>query len=151
MWFLSFLPEWLLTWFIHGVVIVGLFLTFGGALLKYVPIINSYAAVAKQIGIILLIGGIWFEGGLDVEMMYRAKVADLQAKVKVAEQQSKEANTNIDQKVAEKVKNIKDNVNVNAKGIEANRTSINAECKLSDTAWMLYNRASQNGVAGSTK
>jgi len=151
MWFLSFLPDWLLTSFIHGVVIVGLFLTFGGALLKYVPFVNSYAAIAKQIGVLILIGGIWFEGGLDVEMMYRAKIADLQAKVKVAEQQSKEANTNIEQKVAEKVKNIKDNVNVNAKGIEANRNSINAECKLSDTAWMLYNRASQNGVAGSTK
>ena len=151
MWFLSFLPDWLLTWVIHGVVILGLLLTFGGALLKYIPFVNAYAAVAKQIGILLLVGGVWFEGGLDVELSYRAKVADLQAKIEVAEQKSKDANVDIDKKVDEKVKNIKDNVNVNAKGIEANRVSINAECKLSDTAWMLYNRASQNGVSSSTK
>jgi hypothetical protein len=151
MWFLSFLPDWLLTWVIHGVVILGLLLTFGGALLKYIPFVNAYAAVAKQIGILLLVGGVWFEGGLDVELSYRAKVAEMQAKIEVAEQKSKDANVNIDNKVAEKLKNIKDNVNVNAKGIEANRSSINAECKLSDTAWMLYNRASQNGVSISTK
>lgn len=149
MWFLSFIPDWLLTWVVHGTVIVGLFLTFGGALLKYVPFISSYARFANTIGGVLLLIGVFFEGGLGVEMSYRAKIADLQAKVKVAEQQSKEANKVIDQKVNEKVKKIKDNVNVNAKGIEANRSNINAECKLSDDAWMWYNRASQNGVAGS--
>jgi hypothetical protein len=150
MWFLSFVPDWLLTWLIHGAVIVGLFLTFGGSLLKNVPIINSYAQFANTIGGILLLIGVYFEGGLGVEMSYRAKIADLQAKVKIAEQQSKEANAAIEQRVAERVKNIKDNVNVKAKGIEANRASINAECKLSDVAWMWYNRASQNDMAGGT-
>lgn len=151
MWFLSFIPDWLLTWVIHGVVVLGLFLSFGGSLLKFIPGISSYASIAKQFGIILLVIGVWFEGGIDVELSYRAKIAEMQAKIQIAEQQSKEANANIDKKVAEKIKNIKDNVNANAKGIEANRANINAECKLSDTAWMLYNRASQNGVARSTK
>ena len=150
MWFLSFLPDWLLTWAIHGSVVVGLFLIFGGSIIKRIPIINEYGSLANSVGSILLLVGIFFEGGLGVEMSYRAKIADLQAKVKVAEQQSKEANAAIDQKVAERVKNIKDNVNVKAKGIEANRTAINAECKLSDVAWLWYNRSTQDAVAGST-
>jgi hypothetical protein len=53
--------------------------------------------------------------------------------------------------VVETVKIIKENTNANNQAIEANRTAINSVCKLSDTAWMLYNRASQNGVAKSSK
>jgi hypothetical protein len=150
MWFLSFLPDWLLTWVIHGTVILGLFLTFGGILFKYIPVINSYAIIAKQLGILLLIIGVWFEGGLDVEMSYRAKIADLQSKIKVAEQKSKRVNEQIKTKVIEKVKIIKEQENVKMREIEKNRNSINADCKLSDDAWMWYNRASQNDLARST-
>ena len=80
MWFLSFIPDWLLTWIIHGAVIVGLFLTFGGSLLKNLPIIGPYASMSNQIGSIILLIGVFFEGGLGVEMMNRHKIAELQEK-----------------------------------------------------------------------
>jgi hypothetical protein len=97
----------------------------------------------------LFVVGLFLEGGLQTELAWREKVAELQAKIVIAQQQSKETNAKIEKKVAEKVKNIKDNVNANQQIIENNRASINAECKLSDTAWLLYNSASQNAVAGS--
>ena len=150
MWFLSFVPDWLLTWAVHGAVVVGLFLIFGGSLLKYFPFICSYARFANTIGGILLLIGVFFEGGLGVEMSYRAKIADLQSKIKVAEQQSKSVNKQIKTKVIEKVKIIKEQENVKMREIEKNRNSINADCKLSDDAWVWYNRASQNDLARST-
>ena len=150
MWFLSFLPDSFLQWFIHGLVFLGVVLSIIGFIGKNIPLISNYGLIIKSIGSIMLIVGIFFEGGLGVEMSYRARIAEMQKKVAIAEAKSKEANADIEKKVAAKVKNIKDNVNANRQKIEENRTAINADCKLSDTAWMLYNRASQNVMAGST-
>ena len=151
MWFLlSFVPDWFINYFVHiifGVGVVGIII---GAFLSKVPFVNQYGVLIKIVSNILFVVGLFLEGGLQTELAWREKVADLQKKIEIAQQQSKETNAKIEQKVAEKVKNIKDNVNANRQTIENNRASINAECKLSDTAWLLYNSASQNAVAGST-
>ena len=151
MWFLSFVPDWLLTWAIHGAIVVGLFLIFGGSLLKNLPIIGPYASMSNQIGSIVLLIGVFFEGGLGVEMMYRNKIADMQAKIKVAEQQSVEANVKLTDELNKKQNDIKDKVKQNGKDIQAQRQKIDAECRLSDTAWMLYNRSVDPKVSNSTR
>ena len=51
--------------------------------------------------------GVWLRGGYDVEMSWRAKVADVEAKIAIAEKQSQETNTVIEQKIVEKTKVIK--------------------------------------------
>jgi hypothetical protein len=138
---LSLIPDWILVTLIHGTVLLGLFLTFGSSLLKLLPVISPYAAIAKQVGIVLLVVGVFFEGGLAVEQSYRARIAEMQAKIKEAEVKSAQANEKLANEVSKNKQLIKEKVNQNAKDIEAQRQAINAECKLSDTAWMLYNRA----------
>jgi membrane-bound ClpP family serine protease len=146
-WILSLIPEWILVTLIHGTVVVGLVLTFCGGLLKLIPVINPYAAIAKQIGIVLLVIGVFFEGGLAVEQSYRARIAEMQAKIKEAEIQSAKANEKLAYEVSKNKELIKEKVNRNAKDIEAKREAINAECKLSDDAWVLYNRAVEPKVS----
>ena len=146
-WILSLIPEWILVTLIHGTVIVGLILTFCGGLLKFIPVINPYAAIAKQIGIVILVIGVFFEGGLAVEQSYRARIAEMQAKIKEAEIQSAKANEKLAYEVSKNKELIKEKVNRNAKDIEAKREAINAECKLSDDAWVLYNRAVEPKVS----
>ena len=141
MWVLSFLPDWILQWAIHGLVIIGLILTFVGSLVRFIPIIQPYAMVGKQVGIVLLIVGVFFEGGYATEMSWRAKVNELQAKIKEAEIKSVQANEKLANQVSKNKELIKEKVNANARDIDAKREAINAECKLSDDAWMLYNRA----------
>jgi Na+/phosphate symporter len=150
MWILSFLPDSFIFWIINLILVLGLIGTLSSFFIRFIPFLFPYATPIKITGIVLLVIGVWFRGGYDVEMAWRDRVNEMQAKIAVAEQKSKEANKEINKKVSDKIKNIKDNVNVNYQAIEANRNAINAECKLSDTAWMLYNRASQNAVAGST-
>ena len=147
MWFLSFIPDWILQWAIHGLVIVGLVLTFVGSLIRFIPVIQPYAMVGKQIGIVLLIVGVFFEGGYATEMSWRAKVNELQAKIKEAEIKSVQANEKLANQVSKNKELIKEKVNRNAKDIEAKREAINAECKLSDDAWVLYNRAVEPKVS----
>ena len=149
MWFLSFIPDWILQWAIHGLVILGLLLTFVGSLVRFIPIIQPYALVGRQLGIVLLVIGVFFEGGYATEMSYRARIAEMQAKIKEAEVKSAKANEKLAAEVSKNKELIKEKVNKNAKDIEAKREAINAECKLSDDAWVLYNRAVKNEVAGS--
>jgi hypothetical protein len=150
MWFfLSFLPDWFVSYFVHIIFGAGVIGIIAGAFLSKIPFISQYGVLIKIVSNILFVVGLFLEGGLQTELAWREKVAELQAKIVIAQQQSKETNAKIEQKVANKVKNIKDNVNANRQIIENNRASINAECKLSDTAWLLYNSASQNAVAGS--
>ena len=146
-WILSLMPEWILVTLIHGTVVVGLVLTFCGGLLKFIPVINPYAVIAKQIGIVLLVIGVFFEGGLAVEQSYRARIAEMQAKIKEAEIQSVKLNEKLTVEVSKNKELIKEKVNKNAKDIEAKREAINAECKLSDDAWVLYNRAIEPKVS----
>jgi hypothetical protein len=141
MWFLSFIPDWILQWAIHGLVILGLVLTFIGSLVKFIPVIQPYALVGRQLGIVLLVIGVFFEGGYATEMSYRARIAEMQAKIKEAEVKSAQVNEKLANEVSKNKELIKEKVNRNAKDIEAKREAINAECKLSDDAWMLYNRA----------
>jgi hypothetical protein len=151
MWFfLTFLPDWFVTYFVHLIFGAGVIGIVAGTFLSKVPFISQYGTLIKIVSNILFVVGLFLEGGLQTELAWREKVAELQAKIEIAQQQSKESNAKIEQKVADKVKTIKDNVNANRQIIEENRTSINAECKLSDTAWLLYNSASQNALAGST-
>ena len=137
MWFLSFIPDWILQWAIHGLVILGLVLTFIGSLVRFIPIIQPYALVGRQLGIVLLVVGVFFEGGYATEMSYRARIAEMQAKIKEAEVKSAKANEKLAAEVSKNKELIKEKVNRNAKDIEAKREAINAECKLSDDAWVL--------------
>jgi hypothetical protein len=150
MWFLSFIPDTLLQWIIHGTVLLGLLLTFFGGFIKYIPAIGPYGAIGKQIGIVLLVVGVFFEGGYATEMSYRARIAEMQAKIKEAEVKSAKANEKLAAEVNKNKELIKEKVNKNAKDIEAKREAINAECKLSDDAWVLYNRAVEPKVSRSS-
>jgi hypothetical protein len=150
MWFLSFIPDWILQWAIHGLVILGLLLTFVGSLVKFIPVIQPYALVGRQLGIVLLVVGVFFEGGYATEMSYRARIAEMQAKIKEAEVKSAKANEKLAAEVSKNKELIKEKVNKNAKDIEAKREAINAECKLSDDAWVLYNRAVEPKVSRSS-
>ena len=150
MWFLSFIPDWILQWAIHGLVILGLLLTFVGSLVKFIPVIQPYALVGRQLGIVLLVVGVFFEGGYATEMSYRARIAEMQAKIKEAEIKSAKVNEKLAAEVSKNKVLIKEKVNRNAKDIEAKREAINAECKLSDDAWVLYNRAVEPKVSRSS-
>jgi hypothetical protein len=150
MWFLSFIPDWILQWAIHGLVILGLLLTFVGSLVKFIPVIKPYALVGRQLGIVLLVVGVFFEGGYATEMSYRARIAEMQAKIKEAEIKSAKVNEKLAVEVSKNKVLIKEKVNRNAKDIEAKREAINAECKLSDDAWVLYNRAVEPKVSRSS-
>ena len=151
MWASLLFPDWVVTYFVHIVFAIGVIGTLVGTFLNKIPFINQYGMIIKSISVVLLIVGLYLEGGLQNEMAWRSKVAEYEKRIEAAQVASNEANVIIQEKVVETVKIIKENTNANNQAIEANSTAINSVCKLSYTAWMLYNRASQNGMANSYK
>lgn len=108
-WMMSLLPDSWLFWIYLSITVIGAFLYFGSKLLrwppfKWIPMIGQYPILSELLGIVLLVGGIFLFGGLATEMSWRDKVAQLEAKIAVAEQKSKDANTKLNEVVKSKVK-----------------------------------------------
>lgn len=144
MWFItSFLPDWLVTYFVHIVFITGLVGTFAASLVAKLPIIGNYGRLIQPIGMILLVVGIFLEGSWWNERGWQAKIAELQQKVQIAEQQSKDTNEKLDTALKEKTKVIKEKQIVIQEKIKEVQVKIDAECKVAPEAIQLLNDAAR--------
>ena len=106
-WMLNLIPDAMLNWVYWAIIAAGITGVLAGWLGKWIPFYGNYVKILQPVGIVLLVLGVWLRGGYDVEMSWRAKVAEAEARVAVAEQKSQETNTVIEQKVVEKTKVIK--------------------------------------------
>ena len=107
MWLLSFIPDSLISLIVHIIFAIGVIGFFVGSFASKFPFISAYGNVVKIIAGILLIAGLYFEGGIGVENEWRSKVAELEAKVALAEQQSAKENVRIVEKIVKKTEYIK--------------------------------------------
>ena len=87
--------------------LAGILLTTVAFFIKNIPVINQYRIPAQVLGIALLVVGVYWRGGYAIEMEWRARVAEVEAKVAAAEAQSKEANETIKTKVVTKIQIVK--------------------------------------------
>ena len=106
-WMLNLIPDAMLNWVYWAIIAAGITGVLAGWLGKWIPFYGNYVKILQPVGIVLLVLGVWLRGGYDVEMSWRAKVAEAEARIAVAEQKSQETNTVIEQKVVEKTKVIK--------------------------------------------
>ena len=106
-WMLNLIPDAMLNWVYWAIIAAGVTGVLAGWLGRWIPFYGNYVKILQPVGIVLLVLGVWLRGGYDTEMAWRAKVAEAEARVAVAEQQSKETNTVIEQKIVEKTKVIK--------------------------------------------
>ena len=139
MWILHFLPDSFLIYVINAICLAGLAATVLGFFLGWVPGIRNWKLPLQLLGIALLVAGVYFKGGYSTEMEWRERVAEVEAKVKVAETKAKEANTKVQEKIVTKIVKIKEKQQVVKERIQQNKEAINTECKLSDEAIAIYN------------
>jgi hypothetical protein len=108
MWLLHLLPDSLILFFTYcliGAGVVGLLVSW---LITFVPFINIYRKWIQIVSILLLVGGIYWYGGYSNEMLWRERVAKMEAKVAAAEAKSKDANNQIETKIVERTKVIRE-------------------------------------------
>jgi len=107
MWILHFLPDALILWICNIVLLAGILLTAAAFFIKRIPIINQYRTPAQVLGIALLVVGVYWRGGYAIEMEWRERVAEVEARVAAAEAASREENTKILTKVVTKTQIIR--------------------------------------------
>jgi hypothetical protein len=97
MWILQFLPDALILWFCNILLFAGMVLTVAGFFIHKIPfpIIYQYQLPFKIVGVLLLVLGVYFRGGYEIEMTWRERVAEVEARLKQAEAKSAEANEKI--------------------------------------------------------
>jgi hypothetical protein len=107
MWILHFLPDALILWICNIVLLAGILLTAAAFFIKRIPVINQYRIPAQVLGIALLVAGVYWRGGYAIEMEWRERVAEVEARVAAAEAKSAEENVKIVTKVVTKTQVIR--------------------------------------------
>jgi energy-coupling factor transporter transmembrane protein EcfT len=107
MWILHFLPDALILWICNIVLLAGILLTVTAFFIKRIPVINQYRIPAQVLGIALLVMGVYWRGGYAIEMEWRERVAEVEARVAAAEAKSAEENVKIITKVVTKTQVIR--------------------------------------------
>jgi hypothetical protein len=146
MFLLNFIPDALLIWIVNAILIAGIIGTvvafFFGFFVRYLPWIIPYRMLLQIVALVLLISGVYFKGGVGVEMSWRARVADMEAKVAKAEAESKTVNEKIKTVYVDKVRVVKETQVVIQEKIKTVEVKIDSQCKItSDTVDILNDAA----------
>jgi hypothetical protein len=108
MWILHLLPDAFIEWIVIIILIAGAVTTVAGFFVRFIPFVNTYRTPVQIAGILLLITGVYFEGGYSTEMAWRERVREAEAKVAQAEKLSAETNTQVITKFVTKTKIIRE-------------------------------------------
>jgi hypothetical protein len=144
MWLMHLLPDSLLQFFTHLIMLLGVILTTMGVFIRYFPILMQYSLPIKIIGGVLLILGVYFEGGYSVERIWRDKVAELQVKVKEAEEKSIQANDELEKALEVKNDKTKEVQIVIKERIRVVAEKVDMQCKIDKEVISILNKAAKN-------
>lgn len=147
MWMLSFVPDSILYTVIVGIMFSGISLYALSFITKVLPPLIPYSGMIRILGTILTVVGIYFFGSYSTEIDWRNRVAELEAKVAVSEQQSKDANSKIQTVVKEKIKYVKETRVVIQEHIKTVEAKIDSMCKVAPEAVDILNEAAANSGA----
>jgi hypothetical protein len=108
MWILHFLPDAVILWFCNILLLIGTVLTVAGFFIHRIPfpLLWQYQLPFKIAGVLLLVAGVYFRGGYGVEIAWRERVAEVEARLRAAEEQSVKENVRIQERVVKKTEYI---------------------------------------------
>ena len=147
MWMLSFIPDAFIQLAVNVILLVGIVGSVIATLFKFairwMPWIIPYRTILQVVSLIFLVVGVYFKGGIGVEMEWREKVRIAEEKIKLAEKESAETNAKLKVVTEEKTKLAKkQNIVIQEKIVEKEKI-INAECKVAPQAVEILNDAAK--------
>ena len=103
MWILQWLPNWL----IYMTLFIGVIGLLATQFLKLTPI-SLYQTPIKLASVVLIVFGIFMSGAIYNNETWANKVRELEEKVRIAEEKSKQVNVGLEEKIVEKIKIVKE-------------------------------------------
>jgi hypothetical protein len=128
----NLVPEYVVhLWLIAGIVIyIGY---------KFIPLALKYKLVAKILGLVLIITGIYLQGMLAISRDYREKAAEFQHKIELANIKSNNINESIKYVYKDKVSKSKEKSITIQENIKNNAREINRNCIITPEINRLHN------------
>jgi hypothetical protein len=143
MWLLSFLPSGFLLFIINTVLICSIIGLVVGFLGSKLPFVGSYSNIIKYVSIALFCIGIYWKGGYSVEQEWRQRVAELEEKIKDAEEKSQQTNVGIQTKIRERTKRIVEVRERVVEKIKEVEKVIDSKCELDPSVISILNEAAE--------
>jgi len=148
MWLMSWLPDALLIWVINLILLIGLAGTAVSVMFKtvirYLPQLIAYRTALQVVSVLVLILGVYLKGGYAVESMWRERVKELEAKVALAEAESKVVNTEVKEKIVERVRVVKETQVVIQEKLRDVQVTVDSQCKIHPKVIDILNEAALN-------
>jgi hypothetical protein len=104
MWILSILPDAA----IHIIFGLGILGTIAGFVLGFIPFVKTYQLAIQICSIVVLVFGVYLEGGLADYKEWELRVKEMEAKVAQSQADSANKNIEIQEKIVEKTKVIRE-------------------------------------------
>ena len=147
MWLIELLPLSISGFFINLAIITGLVLIIGGYFLNNITLITISNPIIKPItiavGILLLVIGIYYLGAHNMEINKQIELAELNAKVRLAEVEASKNNEIVKIEYVTKVQTVYKTRDVIKEVIKNNTAIIDAECKVPPEAIAILNSAAK--------
>ena len=143
MWMMHLLPDSFLIWIINLLLVGGLIGIVVGFFGSKIPFVSTYARMIQIASIILFCIGVYWKGGYSVEADWRQRVAELEEKIKDAEEKSRQTNVIIETKYRDRVKTITETRERVVEKIKEREKVINAKCELDPSVISILNEAAK--------
>ena len=143
MWLLHMLPDSFLIWIINIMLIGGLIGMVVGFIGSKLPLVGKYGTIIKIVSVIVFCMGLYWKGGYSVEQDWRQRVAELEEKVKNAEEKSRKTNVIIETKIRERTKRIVETRERIVQKIKEVEKVIDAKCELDSSVISILNEAAK--------
>jgi len=148
MWMLSFVSDSFLAYLVNAILIagaIGTFLSFFviHRIVRWFPAIVPYHLILQIISIVVLVVGVYFKGGYGVEMLWRERVAELEAKVKESEERAKIVNEKIVVEYRDRVRTVTETKVVIQEKIKEVEKIVDGQCTVAPEAVVIHNEAAK--------
>jgi hypothetical protein len=139
MWILDFLP----TWVFHLVLIAGISGLLASKVLTFVPMVSAYKLPLQVISAVLLVAGLYIEGGIANQEKWELRVKEMEAKVAKAEAESAKENTKIVEKVVKQLEVVRVRGDDIIKYVDKELIKYDDQCKIPKEFVKVHNDAAE--------
>lgn len=135
MWIMDIIPSA----FFYAAVIIGII----GFAVGCLPIVSAYRLPIQLVAILLIVCGAWFAGRGSTAQEYKERVAEANAKAKLAEEKAAAATAKVEYVFLDRIKTVKDVQVIVQERIKDVSVKIDENCKVIPEVISIHNQAAR--------
>lgn len=140
MWILDWMPAWVF----HLTVLIGIGGVLSSWVLAFVPFVTMYRLPIQALSIMILVFGIYAEGGLSNQQKWELRVSEAEKKVLVAEAKAEGLTRKLTELILQNEKDIEEITTSNLSQLRNISAKINMQCKVDGDTINILNNAAKN-------